>query len=55
LFNTLIIDRAGANRAARPRDESLVVEADKYALAIIATSPLLPQGEKGRVEAPLNR
>lgn len=34
LFNALIIDRTGANRAARPRDESLVVEADKYVLAI---------------------
>jgi hypothetical protein len=32
LFNALIID-LGANRAARPRDESLV-EADKYVLAV---------------------
>jgi hypothetical protein len=55
LFNALIIDRAGANRAARPGDESLVVEADKYVLAIIATSPLLPHREKGRVETPLGR
>jgi hypothetical protein len=38
LFNALIIDRAGANRAARRRDESLVVEADKYVLAVALLS-----------------
>jgi hypothetical protein len=37
LFNALIID-LGANRAARPRDESLVVEADKYVLAVALLS-----------------